>query len=112
MNPEIIILDDEPNIVEVLITRLETKGYNVMGFTKPDQALDAIKNGNACVLLTDLKMPEKDGIAVLNEAKELDPDIEVIILTAYGTISGAVEAMKKGAYDYILKPFNPSEAGL
>ena len=109
MNPEIIILDDEPNIVEVLITRLETKGYNVMGFTKPDQALDAIKNGNACVLLTDLKMPEKDGIAVLNEAKELDPDIEVIILTAYGTISGAVEAMKKGAYDYILKPFNPSE---
>jgi DNA-binding NtrC family response regulator len=109
MNPEIIILDDEPNIVEVLITRLETKGYNVMGFTKPDKALDAIKNGNACVLLTDLKMPEKDGIAVLNEAKELDPDIEVIILTAYGTISGAVEAMKKGAYDYILKPFNPAE---
>jgi DNA-binding NtrC family response regulator len=109
MNPEIIILDDEPNIVEVLITRLETRGYNVMGFTKPDQALEAIKDGNACVLLTDMKMPEKDGIAVLNEAKELDPDIEVIILTAYGTISGAVEAMKKGAYDYILKPFNPAE---
>jgi DNA-binding NtrC family response regulator len=109
MNPEIIILDDEPNIVEVLITRLETKGYNVIGFTKPDKALDAIKNGNACVLLTDMKMPEKDGITVLNEAKELDPDIEVIILTAYGTVSGAVEAMKQGAYDYILKPFNPAE---
>jgi DNA-binding NtrC family response regulator len=109
MNPEIIILDDEPNIVEVLITRLETKGYNVIGFTKPDKALDAIKKGNACVLLTDMKMPEKDGITVLNEAKELDPDIEVIILTAYGTISDAVEAMKQGAYDYILKPFNPAE---
>lgn len=109
MNPEIIILDDEPNIVEVLITRLETKGYNVKGFTKPDSALEAIKNGNACVLLTDMKMPEKDGITVLNEAKELDPDIEVIILTAHGTISSAVEAMKQGAYDYILKPFNPAE---
>jgi DNA-binding NtrC family response regulator len=109
MKPEIIILDDEPNIVEVLLTRLEAKGYNVSGFVKPSQALEAVKRKNAGVILTDLKMPEKDGLSILTEAKELNPDIEVIIFTAYGTISGAVEAMRQGAYDYILKPFNPVE---
>jgi len=109
MKPSILVLDDEPNIVEVIITRLEALGYPVKGFSKPDQALDELRRGAFSVLLTDLKMPEKDGIAVLKEARRSDPDIEVIIFTAYGSIAGAVEAMQSGAYDYILKPFEPME---
>ncbi|MEN6475179.1 MAG: sigma-54 dependent transcriptional regulator [Syntrophaceae bacterium] len=109
MKPSILVLDDEPNIVEVIITRLEALGYPVKGFSKPDQALDVLRGSAFSVLLTDLKMPEKDGMAVLKEAKRIDPDIEVIIFTAYGSIAGAVEAMQAGAYDYILKPFEPME---
>lgn len=109
MKPSVLVLDDEPNIVEVIITRLEAMGFPVQGFTKPDQALDALRHGQFSVFLSDLKMPEKDGISVLKEAKKIDPDIEVIIFTAYGSIAGAVEAMQAGAYDYLLKPFEPIE---
>jgi DNA-binding NtrC family response regulator len=109
MKPNILVLDDEPNIVEVILTRLEALEFFVQGYTKPDQALDALRHGDFSVFLTDLKMPEKDGISVLKEAQKIDPDIEVIIFTAYGSIAGAVEAMKAGAYDYLLKPFEPIE---
>jgi len=105
----LLVLDDEPNIVEVLIARLEAMGYAAQGFTNPTKALDALKNENFGVLLTDLKMPEMDGMKVLREAKNIDPDVEVIIFTAYGSIESAVQAIKHGAYDYIVKPFEPME---
>jgi DNA-binding NtrC family response regulator len=107
--PKIIVLDDEPNIVEVIITRLETLGFPSKGFIKPDIALDALKNDEYSVLITDLKMPDMDGMEVLRRAKEVDPDVEVIIFTAYGSIEGAVQAMKQGAHDYLVKPFEPIE---
>ncbi len=106
---KIIVLDDEPNIVEVIITRLETVGFAAQGFTKPDNALDALKKNDFSVFITDLKMPEMDGMEVLRRAKQIDPDIEVIIFTAYGSIEGAVQAMKQGAHDYLVKPFEPIE---
>lgn len=107
--PKIIVLDDEPNIVEVIITRLETMGFPATGFTKPDLALDALRKDDYSVLITDLKMPDMDGMEVLRRSKQIDPDVEVIIFTAYGSIEGAVQAMKQGAHDYLVKPFEPIE---
>ena len=106
---KILVLDDDPNIVEVIVTRLESMDFNVHGFTDPGKALDALRKDSYCVLVTDQKMPEMDGMVVLREAKKIDPDVEVIILTAYGSIEGAVRAIKEGAYDYISKPFEPLE---
>jgi DNA-binding NtrC family response regulator len=107
--PKIIVLDDEPNIVEVIITRLETMGFAAKGFTKADLALDALRGDDYSVLISDLKMPDMDGMEVLRRAKQIDPDVEVIIFTAYGSIEGAVQAMKQGAHDYLVKPFEPIE---
>jgi DNA-binding NtrC family response regulator len=106
---KVIILDDEPNIVEVILARLEAMGFPARGFTSAAPALEALKADNFHVLLTDLKMPDMDGMEVLQRAKNIDPDLEVIIFTAYGSIEGAVEAMKQGAHDYLVKPFEPIE---
>ena len=106
---KILVLDDEPNIVEVIITRLESIGFRAVGFTKPEIALNALKRDEYHVLITDLKMPDMDGMQVLHHAKQIDPDLEVIIFTAYGSIDGAVQAMKQGAHDYLVKPFEPVE---
>jgi DNA-binding NtrC family response regulator len=108
----IIVLDDEPNIVEVIITRLEAAGFYVQGFNKPQKALDALKQEYFSVMLTDLKMPDMDGMQVMAEAKLIDEDIEVIIFTAYGSIEGAVNAIKEGAYDYLVKPFEEKQSGV
>ena len=106
---KILVLDDEPNIVEVIITRLESIGFRAVGFTRPEIALNALKRDEYHVLITDLKMPDMDGMQVLHHAKQIDPDLEVIIFTAYGSIDGAVQAMKQGAHDYLVKPFEPVE---
>ena len=105
----IIILDDEPNIVEVILARLEAMGFNARGFTRAENALEALRKEECSVLLTDLKMPDMDGMEMLKRAKGIDPDVEVIIFTAYGSIEGAVEAMKQGAHDYLVKPFEAIE---
>lgn len=105
----IIILDDEPNIVEVILARLEVMGYEAKGFTAAAKALNALRQDDCSVLLTDLKMPDMDGMEVLKMAKQIDPDVEVILFTAYGSIEGAVEAMKQGAHDYLVKPFEAIE---
>ncbi|MEN6447460.1 MAG: sigma-54 dependent transcriptional regulator [Syntrophaceae bacterium] len=106
---KIIILDDEPDIVEVLVTRLEIMGFPVVGFTRAGKALEALRKDDFSVMITDLKMPDMDGMEVLKEAKIINPDIEVIIFTAYGSIEGAVNAIKEGAHDYLVKPFEPYE---
>lgn len=106
---KIIILDDEPDIVEVMVTRLEIVGFPVIGHTRAAKALEALKKDDYSVLITDLKMPDMDGMEVLKEAKKINPDIEVIIFTAYGSIEGAVEAIKEGAHDYLVKPFESIE---
>ncbi|MGC9323848.1 MAG: sigma-54-dependent transcriptional regulator [Desulfomonilia bacterium] len=106
---KILVLDDEPTIVEVLMTRLEAIGYRVKGCTSADRALDSVRKEDFSLLITDMKMPDMDGLEVLKEVKRIDPDIEVIIFTAYGSIEGAVQAMKQGAHDYLVKPFEPIE---
>ena len=102
----LLVVDDEAAQVEALCCTLEDEGYSVKGFTAAGAALAALRAGDFDIVLTDLTMPGMDGIAFLTAAREIDPDLAGIVMTGHGTIATAVEAMKAGALDYILKPFD------
>jgi signal transduction histidine kinase len=102
----LLVVDDEAAQVEALCRTLEDEGYAIKGFTATSAALEALRSGAFDIVLTDLTMPGMDGIAFLNAAREIDPDLAGIVMTGHGTIATAVEAMKAGALDYILKPFD------
>jgi signal transduction histidine kinase len=102
----LLVVDDEAAQVEALCRTLEDEGYSVKGFTGTTAALGALRGGAFDIVLTDLTMPGMDGIAFLNAAREIDPGLAGIVMTGHGTIATAVEAMKAGALDYILKPFD------
>jgi len=108
----ILIVDDEAVMRDSLAAWLREDGYEVEAVEGGAQALERVKRERWDVLLVDLKMPGMDGIEVLEKVKESHEGIPIIIMTAYATVDSAVEAMKKGAYDYIVKPFNPEEIGL
>src|SRR4051794_34912658 len=101
----LLILDDEVELMRALAESLADEGFATQGFNKPADALAALREGDSDLLLTDLMMPEMDGIEVLRQALESDPNLVGIIMTGQGTIPTAVEAMKAGAFDYVLKPF-------
>jgi two-component system, sensor histidine kinase and response regulator len=101
----ILIVDDEVAHMRALCETLQGQGYQTTGFASPVAALAGVENGRFALLLTDLMMPEMDGIALFEGARRKDPHLEGIIMTGEGTIATAVEAMKSGAMDYILKPF-------
>jgi PAS domain S-box-containing protein len=101
----IIIVDDEVELMTVLRETLEGQGYEAKGFNIGTQALAALRNGNYDLLLSDLMMPGMDGITLLQQSLEIDPNLVGIIMTGQGTVSTAVQAMQVGAFDYILKPF-------
>jgi len=111
-NTRILVVDDEEIVRSSLEGWLEQDGYTVD--TAPDgaTAIDRIRSEPWGVLLVDLKMPGIDGLQVLAEAKKLQPDVPFIIMTAYATVDTAVQAMKLGAYDYLVKPFRPEELSL
>ena len=102
----LLVVDDEAAQVEALCHTLEDEGYSVKGFTGAGAALGALRSGTFDIVLTDLTMPGMDGIAFLNAAREIDPGLAGIVMTGHGTIATAVDAMKAGALDYILKPFD------
>ena len=102
----ILIVDDEKNYLLVLSAVLEDEGYEVLTAQGGHEALEIQKSSDLDLILTDMKMPAMDGIELLENVKALDPDLPVIMMTAHGTIDKAVEAMQKGAYSYILKPFD------
>jgi two-component system sensor histidine kinase/response regulator len=102
----LLVVDDEAAQVEALCRTLEDEGYSVKGFTATREALAALRAGSFDIVLTDLTMPGMDGIAFLHAAREIDPGLAGIVMTGHGTIASAVEAMKAGALDYILKPFD------
>ena len=101
----LLIVDDEPALMTALCNTLETEGYAVTGFTSARQALDKLRERQFDLLLTDLMMPEMDGIALLRAAQEIDRDLAGIVMTGHGTIDTAVKALRDGALDYVLKPF-------
>src|SRR5260370_41118956 len=105
---KLLIVDDEAPQMEALCKTLEIEGYSTTGFNSASEALSALPGGQFDLLLTDLKMPEMDGITLLRTALEVDGNLVGSMMTGDGTISTAVEAMKAGAHDYILKPFKLS----
>ncbi|MEW6067117.1 MAG: response regulator [Nitrospirota bacterium] len=102
----LLVVDDEVDLLNSLCDLLIKEGYEVEGYTSGKNALDAMKEKNFDLLLSDLSMPEMDGIKLLQEALKIDPLLICIIITGRGTIPSAVEAMKIGAFDYILKPLD------
>ncbi|MDB4793602.1 response regulator [Methylacidiphilales bacterium] len=105
---KILIVDDEAAQMKALCNTLQDHGYETTGFSSAKAALASLEEGKFDLLLTDLMMPEMDGIALLQAALKKDPQLVGIIMTGEGTITTAVEAMKSGALDFILKPFRLS----
>lgn len=103
-NGHILIVDDEVELMRALCDSLQSH-YQTTGVSTPAVALEALQTGEFDMMLSDLMMPEMDGIQLLRKALEIDSNLVGIIMTGQGTISTAVEAMKVGAFDYILKPF-------
>ncbi len=103
---KIFVVDDERIIRVSLVDDLRDAGYKVREFSNARIALATMQEDMPDVVISDMKMPEMDGLEFIKKAKELDPDVYFIMMTAFSTVSTAVEAMKHGAYDYINKPFN------
>ncbi len=113
MGGKILIVDDEKDMLALLKRIIaEDTEYEVTTETSPLQALDRFKNQPFDMVITDLKMPEMDGIQLLEHLKKIGSDVSVVVMTPYGTIETAVEATQKGAYDYITKPFRRECRGL
>ncbi|MGD9042389.1 MAG: sigma-54 dependent transcriptional regulator, partial [Desulfobacterales bacterium] len=102
----ILIVDDEKNYLTILSAVLEDEGFEVLTALGGREALEVHKTSDLDLIVTDMKMPAMDGIELLEHIKSVDPDLPIIMMTAHGTIDKAVEAMQKGAYSYILKPFD------
>ncbi len=109
MNFRIIVAEDEDITRKHLLHALTREGYEVVGTRNGREALDLIEREHFDVLITDVKMPEMDGIELLEKVKQKHRWIEVLIITGFGSIDSAVAAMKKGAFEYITKPFNLDE---
>ncbi len=108
----VLVVDDEEIVRESLGGWLEKDGYLVAAAPDGRSAVERMKGESWNVVLVDLKMPGMDGLQVLEEARKLQPDAAVIIMTAYATVDTAVTAMKLGAFDYLIKPFDPEELTL
>ena len=105
----ILIVDDEKNIRLTLSQALETLDAQIDVAANGEEALTKLKEKEFGLILLDIRMPGMDGMEVLRRVREIRPDIRVIIITAYGTVESAVEAMKLGAVDFLQKPFDPEE---
>lgn len=108
----ILVVDDEVNIREALAALLESDGHRVNAAASSEQALEFLREDQFDVVISDLRMKGGSGLDLLRWIRESCPATEVIILTAYGTVEGAVEAMKLGAYDYVAKPVDRERLGL
>ena len=106
---KILILDDEPDMAENVRRIVEAAGYDALVETDGFRALDAVEQERPELVLTDLRMPDIDGLAFLERVKFRHPEIAVIVFTGYASATAEVEAMKKGASDYFSKPFRPDE---
>ena len=106
MPERILAVDDEPNMLRLLKTILTSKtNYEVVTTNNPLEAAKLLQEESFDLLITDLKMPLMDGMDLIETVKKIDAALPIIMVTAYGTIETAEEAIQKGAYDYITKPF-------
>ena len=108
-NATILLVDDDRHVLEVLDARLTSSGFNIIKTDNGPAAISILKTKKIDLLISDMKMPGMNGLEVLNSAREIKPGLPVIFLTAYGSIPDAVEAVKAGANDYLIKPFEGRE---
>ena len=106
---KILIAEDEEITLKHLISTLKGEGYEVVGEKDGKAAYDRMNSDHFDLLITDMKMPVMGGLELMEKVKEMHPDIEVMIITGFGSVGDAVDAMKRGAYDYITKPFDFDE---
>ena len=106
---KILVVDDDQNILNVIKLRLEANKYRVATTLQAEAAVKTAKNKIFDLALVDFKLASKNGIELMEELHQIDPEMPIIILTAYGTINNAVQAIKKGAYNYLTKPFDDQE---
>ena len=106
---KLLVVDDDQNLLELLKMRLESADYEITTASREEDALEAIKGQIFDLSIVDLQLAHRDGISIMEEFHLILPEMPVIILTAYGTIESAVEAMKRGAYSYLTKPFDPED---
>ncbi len=106
---KVLVLDDEKIVLESVSRILEAEDYEVRTCHKGEEAVEMLKEGGYDILVTDLKMPGMDGLQAMQALTEVDPDLSMIMATAYSTVDSAVKAMKLGAVDYIRKPFTPEQ---
>ncbi len=109
MKGRVLVLDDEKNMVLVISAMLERAGFEVMAFQEPRAALEVIESEELDAVITDLYMPGVGGMEVLTHAKRFQPQVPVVMITAFGTVESAVNALKNGAFDFITKPFDQAE---
>jgi two-component system cell cycle response regulator len=105
----ILVVDDEPALVRLCAELLVEAGYQAQVAYGGQQALDRLAQERFDLLLLDLKMPGVDGLTVLRRAAELSPGVTAVIMTSYGTRENAIDALRAGARDFLLKPFEPEE---
>jgi two-component system response regulator GlrR len=106
---KILVVDDDRNLLELVKMRLESADYDVTTALREEDAIEAVKDRVFDLSIVDLQLAEQDGISLMEELHLILPEMPVIILTAYGSIESAVEAMKRGAYSYLTKPFEPQD---
>ncbi len=104
-----LVVDDEPSVCEAVKAILETEGIDITTTTNSVDAVEDVKKNSYDLIISDLKMPHLDGLQFYDRVKDISPDSIFIIITAFGTIPSAVDAIKRGVYDYIPKPFTPDE---
>lgn len=109
MKMRVLLVDDEEEFVETLAQRLEVRDLDVTTALSGAEALECLENAEIDVVVLDLQMPGIDGIQVLRKIKELKPLIEVIMLTGHATVETAIDGMKLGAFDFLIKPAETAE---
>lgn len=105
----ILVVDDDENLIEVIRMRLESANYEVFTITKEEEAIPAMREQAFDLAIIDLQLTDRDGISLMEDIHKINPELPAIILTAYGSIESAVDAMKRGAFSYLTKPFDPRE---
>src|SRR6185503_16595715 len=106
---KILVVDDDKNLLELARARLAGAGYNVVTASTNEQAVAVTKDASFDLAIVDLRLADEDGITLMEKLHALFPGMPVIILTGHASVEGAVDAMKRGAYTYLTKPFDPRE---
>lgn len=110
--PHILVIDDEAAMRESLSLWLKEEGYHVEAVASGPEAIEKVRKKTWNIALLDLKMPDMDGLEIQREIKKISPETQIVMITAYPSVDTAIAAMKEGAYDYIIKPFDPDEVSL